>query len=352
VTTSADVVAKTFFDGWVACGYGIPQVLLTDNGSQFVAKFFQAFCKVLGVKQVCTSAYRPSTNGQTERFNRTVAEFMTAYVSEHQQDWEELAAIATYSYNSKPHSSTGFTPFELVTFTPKSSLLSQLIVEPQRQHATKPQLRNAFLATVAESCSLAKENLTAQQLRYKTAYDAHVREAANEIGEGDLAYVKTYVAPREQSKKLILPAVGPFVVTKVGKDRRTFRVRTAAGDITVAADRVRKCPSPKDLPESMELAKQPGDQGQHDKNAEESIDDLDEYVVDHIVAHRRDRDGFMRVKVRWFGYGSAGDTWEPLLHLPPEMLRRYVKRKRLRPQDFFPATVPDAGGSPDRAYHH
>jgi transposase InsO family protein len=70
--TTADVVAKTFFDGWVAAGYDIPQVLLTDNGTQFVSKFFQSFCRILGVKQVFTSAYRPSTNGKTDRFNRTI----------------------------------------------------------------------------------------------------------------------------------------------------------------------------------------------------------------------------------------------------------------------------------------
>jgi transposase InsO family protein len=58
-STTADVFDKTFFDGWVAAGYGIPQVLLTGNGTQFVSKFFQSFCRILGVKQVLTSAYRP-----------------------------------------------------------------------------------------------------------------------------------------------------------------------------------------------------------------------------------------------------------------------------------------------------
>jgi transposase InsO family protein len=87
-STTADVVSKTFFDAWVAAGYGIPQVLLTENGTQFVSKFFQSFCRILGVKKVFTSAYRPSTNGKTERFNRTIVEFMGAYVSEHQRDWD------------------------------------------------------------------------------------------------------------------------------------------------------------------------------------------------------------------------------------------------------------------------
>jgi transposase InsO family protein len=71
-STTAEVVAKVFFDGWFSAGYGIPRILLTDNGTQFVAKFFQTFCKILGIKQVFTSAYRPSTNRQTERFNQTV----------------------------------------------------------------------------------------------------------------------------------------------------------------------------------------------------------------------------------------------------------------------------------------
>jgi transposase InsO family protein len=82
-STTADVVARIGFEGLVAAGYGIPHVLLTDNGTQFVSKFFQTFCRLLGIKQVHTSAYRPSTNGQTERFNRTIADFMAAYVSEH-----------------------------------------------------------------------------------------------------------------------------------------------------------------------------------------------------------------------------------------------------------------------------
>jgi transposase InsO family protein len=335
--TTAEVVAKMFFDGWVASGYGIPQVLLTDNGSQFVAKFFQTFCKILGLKQVFTSAYRPSTNGQTERFNRTVAEFMGAYVSEHQSDWDDLAAVATYSYNNKPHASTGFTPFELVTAIPQQSLLPQVLISPERSTRTKAQLRNDFLAKVSVSCELARENLATRQQRYKDAYDSHVKQVTNDLSEGDLAFVKTFVAPKELSKKLVFPAVGPFVVTKVGIDRRTFQVRTTEGYVTVAADRIRKCPAPKDLPDGMMFA-QPVPEGvSHDSvmnDFEDTPDDLHEYVVDRIVSHRKDEGGIMRLRIRWFGYGPSADTWEPLIHLPVEMVRRYVKRKRLKSNDF------------------
>jgi hypothetical protein len=56
-------------------------------------------------------------------FNRTIAEYMGAYVAEHQRDWDELVGVATYSCNIKPHASTGFNHFELVTSVLQFSLL-------------------------------------------------------------------------------------------------------------------------------------------------------------------------------------------------------------------------------------
>ena len=334
-STVAEVVAKVFFDGWVAAGYGIPNILLTDNGTQFVSKFFQTFCKILGVKQVFTSAYRPSTNGQTERFNRTVVEYMGAYVAEHQRDWDELAAIATYAYNTKPHPSTGFTPFELVTSVPQASQQAQVELTSVRKERTKADYRNAFLVKVSESCRLARETLAAQQDRYKRAYDAHVRATSSTIAVGDWVYVRTYVAPRELSKKLIFPAVGPFSVIKVGADGRKFKVDTSEGEVSVSADRVRKCPFPQDLPEGMKLVDPSivgcpeADSVEANGDEEETLDDMTEYVIERIVSHRRGADGVMYLRVRWFGYDKNSDTWEPVLQIPKELVRRYLKRKKL-----------------------
>jgi phosphoketolase len=169
---------------------------------------------------------------------------MGAYVSEHQRDWDELAAIATYAYNIKPHSSTGYTPFELVTSVPPDSLLAQMESTPDQSRVTKAGYRNEFLAKVSSCCKLSRETLATQQERYRRAYYAHVLATTSSLTVGDLAYVKTYVAPKELSKKLIFPAVGPFLVSKVGTDRRTFKVQTPEGEVTVSADRIRKCPAP------------------------------------------------------------------------------------------------------------
>jgi hypothetical protein len=124
--------------------------------------------------------------------------------------------------------------------------------------------------------------------------------------------------PRELSKTLVFPAVGPFVVTHVGPGRRTFKVRTAEGKFTVPADRIRKCPSPGDLREGMRLSQPVPTPFLDQPRGDEDMENFDEFVVDHILTHRRGEDGLMRLRLRWFGYGSSDDTWEPVLHVPKE----------------------------------
>jgi transposase InsO family protein len=78
-------VARAFVDQWVYV-YGPPVSLLTDNGPQVIAKFFQAACAELGISKVFTTAYHPRTNGQVELYNRTILAALRAYVSKRQYD--------------------------------------------------------------------------------------------------------------------------------------------------------------------------------------------------------------------------------------------------------------------------
>ena len=82
---TAYTVATAIGDAWVF-KYGIPRSLLSDNGPQFNAKFFNSACRILGITDLYTSAYHPQTNGQVERYNRTIVSMLRNYVKEHQDD--------------------------------------------------------------------------------------------------------------------------------------------------------------------------------------------------------------------------------------------------------------------------
>ena len=71
-STTAPAVANDFIDNWVIL-YGLPVSILSENGPQFVAKFFEAVCLTLGLKHVTTTAYQSQTNGQKEGCNQMLA---------------------------------------------------------------------------------------------------------------------------------------------------------------------------------------------------------------------------------------------------------------------------------------
>ena len=116
-TIAAYTVAVAFCDSWVL-KYGVPRTSLSDNDPQFNTKFFYSTCRVLGITKLYTSASHPQTNGQVERYNRTISSMPRNYVSEHHHDWDVYVGPLTYAYSSHVHRTTRTTPFELLLSRP------------------------------------------------------------------------------------------------------------------------------------------------------------------------------------------------------------------------------------------
>lgn len=85
--------------------------VISDRGSQFIAKFWQEFLKLTGVEQGLSTVYHPQTDGQTEKTNQLLEGFLRCSINCQQDNWVELLSFAEYAYNSL-HSSTGATLFQ------------------------------------------------------------------------------------------------------------------------------------------------------------------------------------------------------------------------------------------------
>jgi Chromo (CHRromatin Organisation MOdifier) domain len=277
----------------------------------------QQVSNVLGVHQRFTSAYHPATNGQVERFNRTVLAMLSHYVGA-SSDWDKVLGPVMAAYNATVHSSTGFAPHEFIRATAPRVLAAQTIPIAPRD---KGEWRRDFLRRSAEIGAQAKETLDRQQERYRKAYDAHVRLRNSNVEKGDFVFVRVYA----DSPKLTLPLAGPFQVCQVDKRHGTFVVRTREGIVRVANDRVRPAPIPRDLPEGIILAPrvEPSSPGEGA-----------EYVIDRLVGHGKSPDDEIVLRVRWAGYSDEDDTWEKAEDLPSELVRAYAKRKKLPLSDF------------------
>ena len=106
---SAKSVAKAFIEA-VVLRHGIPQALLTDQGTNFESHLMKEVCALLKINKLRTSTFHPRTDGQAERMNRTIKERITAFGG----SWEEALPFVTFSINSTTNSMTGFSPFQLV----------------------------------------------------------------------------------------------------------------------------------------------------------------------------------------------------------------------------------------------
>lgn len=107
--TIADRLVRQFI-----CKFGIPEKILTDQGQDFMSKLLKDVSKLLKIKQLHTTAYHPQSNGSLERSHSTIIEYLKHYVNEGQTDWDEWLDFAMFSFNTTTHSSTQFTPHELI----------------------------------------------------------------------------------------------------------------------------------------------------------------------------------------------------------------------------------------------
>ena len=81
-TVTAYNLAIAFCSHWIF-KYGPPRSVVLDNAQYFTAKFFQAVCRHLGIANKFVTTYHPQSNGQVERYNRTIAAMLRNYVNYH-----------------------------------------------------------------------------------------------------------------------------------------------------------------------------------------------------------------------------------------------------------------------------
>ncbi|KAG7196886.1 hypothetical protein KM043_015788 [Ampulex compressa] len=78
---TAENVAAAFYGNWIA-RFGAPNVITTDQGTQFEAGLFKALTNLVGCKRIRTSPYHPASNGLLERWHRTLKTALTCQLIE------------------------------------------------------------------------------------------------------------------------------------------------------------------------------------------------------------------------------------------------------------------------------
>ena len=108
--TSAEGLARLFHDNiWKL--HGLPESIVLDWGPQFVAGLTKKLNRMLGIKMKLLMAFHPQTDGQTERMNQELEQYLRFFVENRQKDWPEWLASAEFVVNNKTHTATKVSPF-------------------------------------------------------------------------------------------------------------------------------------------------------------------------------------------------------------------------------------------------
>jgi len=115
IPTTMDVnskqVAKLFFDN-IFHLHRIPDSIVSNRGTQFASEFTRALTNLVGIQQKISTAFHPQTDGQTQRINAIVKQYLRGYCNYQQDNWSELLTMAEFSYNNTISATLHITPFQ------------------------------------------------------------------------------------------------------------------------------------------------------------------------------------------------------------------------------------------------
>ena len=87
--------------------------VISDRGPQFASKVMQEIWEKLGVKSSLFTAFHPQTDGETERVNQELEQYLCVFCNFQADNWAQLLPFMEFAHNAQSHSTTGKSPFEV-----------------------------------------------------------------------------------------------------------------------------------------------------------------------------------------------------------------------------------------------
>lgn len=94
--------------------HGLPRSIVSDRDTKFLSHFWRTLWGKVGTKLLLSLTYHPQTDGQIEVVNKTLSTLLRGVLTKNLRKWEEWLSRVEFSYNRVVHSTTQFSPFEVV----------------------------------------------------------------------------------------------------------------------------------------------------------------------------------------------------------------------------------------------
>ena len=220
IPTTTNITSEQLADLYVThvfSKHGVPADIVSDRGTEFTSKFWRSLGTRLNMKLNFSTAYRPQTDGQTERTNQTLEQYLRLYCNYRQDNWVELLPLAEFAYNNASHSSTQVSPFFAnYGYHPSINVSFDHPIDSPQAHD--------FARSLSELHSYLREQIrVTQEQEVRTTNQS--RLPSPEFAEGQLVWLNSKnIKTARPSEKLDHRRLGPFrILEKVSS--HAFRLK-------------------------------------------------------------------------------------------------------------------------------
>jgi hypothetical protein len=305
--------------------HGIPQDIVSDRGPIFTSKFWRAFCSGLGTKLNFSTALHPQTDGQTERVNQVLEQYLRMFLNYQQDNWSQMLDKAEFTYNNAEHASTKMTPFY-------ANYGYHPLDHSGPQTAMANPTAQSHLEELKRIQQLLVQNITKAQENYSKFYNRKVKSHLSLADEpffkvGDKVWLSARdITTSRPSAKLDHKFLGPFRITE------------KISDLVYRLD----LPATMDINNSFHISKlERFNEGHPDQPQQEPppivVEGERRYVPERILKGTYDSSSNQHMYlVHWEGYPDSEDTWEPYEELKDLTVFKKFRTANSKSAERFP----------------
>lgn len=217
---TAEVIADNLFTHWIA-RWGVPRVILTDNGPQFSSLLYHRLCQKYQIRKIVSSPFNPRGNSVVESFMRSLRSTVRLCLEIFKEEWDSVLPAASFAYRTTVHTSTGHSPYFLVTGQDAVLPISRELCEPILNTHGESWLEVIWRCRVKlmeDYQKVAKERL------------AMVDKRGVKFAKGQIIAIKVPYERRKEIGKFAPQYEGPYEVEEVLANGVSAKARLLGGD--------------------------------------------------------------------------------------------------------------------------
>ncbi|GJU97838.1 reverse transcriptase domain-containing protein [Tanacetum coccineum] len=175
-----------FVMGNIICRFGLPRIIVTDNGAQLVNEPFKGWCTRFKIQQMNTSVAHPQANGLVERANRSLMEGIKTRLGRERAGWVDELPNVLWAHRTSIKQSNGETPFSL-TYGSEAVIPAEIGIPSYRTLMIREEYNEEEQRLNLDLLQERREAAAIREAKYKTKmeqyYNKRVRPAGFRPGE-------------------------------------------------------------------------------------------------------------------------------------------------------------------------